>query len=115
MKQGMAYCKDKIAELAKVKTLVGKELEKLKPKCEIPRADGALYYFIKVNTTLSSMALAERLVREYKVAVIPGSAFGVEEVCTLRVSYGALDKETVVGGVGRLVRGLNEILDIGYS
>ena len=111
MKQGMAYCKDKIAELAKVKTLVGKELEKLKPKCEIPRADGALYYFIKVNTTLSSMALAERLVREYKVAVIPGSAFGVEEACTLRVSYGALDKETVVEGVGRLVRGLNEILD----
>jgi len=44
------------------------------------------------------------------VALIPGSAFGVEAPCGLRLSYGALDSGTVVEGVGRLVEGLRAII-----
>jgi aspartate/methionine/tyrosine aminotransferase len=53
--------------------------------------------------------VAERLIREHKVAVIPGFAFGMTEGCYFRVAYGALQKATVSEGVGRLVRGLWEI------
>jgi aspartate/methionine/tyrosine aminotransferase len=56
------------------------------------------------------LTLAERLVREHKVAVIPGSAFGMTEGCYLRVAYGALQKETVAAGIGRLSDGLRAIL-----
>jgi aspartate/methionine/tyrosine aminotransferase len=52
--------------------------------------------------------VAERLVREHLVAVIPGTAFGATDGPYLRVSYGALDAATVVEGVDRLVRGLRE-------
>jgi aspartate/methionine/tyrosine aminotransferase len=52
------------------------------------------------------MTLAERLIREHKVATVPGATFGLTEGCYLRVSYGALAPETVDEGVGRLVRGL---------
>ena len=58
---------------------------------------------------MDSMTLAERLIREHKVAVIPGQAFGVGDVCALRVSFGALDEATVNEGLGRLTRGLKDI------
>jgi aspartate/methionine/tyrosine aminotransferase len=44
------------------------------------------------------------------VAVVPGTAFGMEEGCHLRVAYGALEKQTTAEGIGRLVRGLKKIL-----
>jgi aspartate/methionine/tyrosine aminotransferase len=52
------------------------------------------------------MTRAERLIREHKVAVIPGPAFGMSDGCYFRVAYGALQKETVAEGIGRLVKGL---------
>ena len=55
---------------------------------------------------MDPMALAERLIREHKVAVIPGTAFGMTDGCYFRVAYGALQKATVAEGIGRLVTGL---------
>ncbi|NEO46263.1 MAG: pyridoxal phosphate-dependent aminotransferase, partial [Moorea sp. SIO4A3] len=45
-----------------------------------------------------------------RVAVIPGTAFGIEDGCYLRLAYGALQKETVAEGIERFVAGLKEIL-----
>ena len=59
---------------------------------------------------MDPMVLGERLIREHHVAVIPGPAFGMTEGCVFRVAYGALQKETVAEGIGRLVRGLRAIL-----
>ena len=64
---------------------------------------------------LQPMALAEHLIREHSVAVIPGSAFGVAHGCSIRVSYGALDAETVTEGLGRLVEGLRTIAGVRLS
>jgi aspartate/methionine/tyrosine aminotransferase len=50
------------------------------------------------------------LVKEHGVAAIPGDAFGMVNGCYLRISYGALRPETVAEGVGRLARGIREIL-----
>ena len=72
--------------------------------------DGALYFVLRVHTDQSDVALAERLVREHGVAVIPGSTFGLEDGCYLRVSYGALDGDTVAEGIGRLVRGVRALV-----
>ena len=59
-----------------------------------------------------AMVLAERLIREHRVAVIPGPAFGMTDGCYFRVAYGALQKDTVAEGIGRLVKGLESILRI---
>jgi aspartate/methionine/tyrosine aminotransferase len=56
------------------------------------------------------MAVVERLVTEFGVAVIPGVAFGLTDICHLRIAYGALEPHTVEAGMDRLVRGLEEIL-----
>ena len=55
------------------------------------------------------MTLTERLIREHKVAVTPGSAFGMTDGCYFRVAFGALQRETVAEGIGRLVTGLRAI------
>ena len=50
--------------------------------------------------------LARNLVERCGVAVIPGSAFGVNETCTLRASFGALQSDSAIEGLDRLVQGL---------
>ena len=48
------------------------------------------------------MTIAERLIREFGVAVIPGTTFGMDRGCYLRVAYGALAADTIGEGIGRL-------------
>lgn len=110
MQVGAGYCKTQVERLVEVRELVGAELRKLGDRAVIPPADGAFYYFLKLDTPMKPLALVERLVKEHRVAAIPGNAFGMEDGCYLRVAYGALEKETVKEGIGRLVKGLQAIL-----
>lgn len=107
---GRAYCEPHVRELAAIRDIVFSRLSALAPLATVPAADGAFYCLLQVNTTLDPMTIAERLIREHKVAVIPGPAFGMTEGCYFRVAYGALQKATVAEGIGRLVTGLREIL-----
>jgi aspartate/methionine/tyrosine aminotransferase len=107
---GRAYCEPHVKELAAIREIVVGELAALAPRVTVPAADGAFYCLLRVDTTRDPMAICERLVREHRVAVIPGSAFGMTEGCAFRVAYGALQRQTVAEGVGRLVTGLRAIL-----
>ena len=75
-------------------------------------AEGAFYCFVTVDTAMDPMTLAERLIREHRVAVLPGTTFGRVDGCSFRIAYGALQKATVAEGIGRLVRGIREIVAI---
>ena len=59
---------------------------------------------------MAPLALVERLVKEHRVAAIPGTAFGISKGCSLRVAFGALETATAAEGIGRLVRGLKPIV-----
>ncbi len=106
---GRAYCEPHVQELASIREIVVSRLAALGSIATVPAADGAFYCLMKVNTRLHPIAVAERLIREHKVAVIPGTAFGMTEGCYFRVAYGALQKDTVTEGIGRLVDGLRAI------
>jgi aspartate/methionine/tyrosine aminotransferase len=106
---GRAYCEPHVRALAAIRDIVVSQLSALAPLVSVPAADGAFYCLLKVNTTRDPMTIAERLIREHKVAVIPGPAFGMTDGCYFRVAYGALQKATVAEGVGRLVNGLRAI------
>ena len=110
LKVGRAYCEPHVRELASIRDIVFSELSALAPLATVPAADGAFYALLKVNTDQDPMAITERLIREHKVAVIPGPAFGMKDGCYFRVAYGALQKATVAEGIGRLVNGLRKIL-----
>jgi aspartate/methionine/tyrosine aminotransferase len=77
--------------------------------CDVPPVSGAFYYLIRVHSRLDSMTLTERLIREHKVATIPGSAFADSAPCSIRISYGALEPHAVSEGLNRLVSGLRAL------
>jgi aspartate/methionine/tyrosine aminotransferase len=105
---GRDYCVPHVRELTSIRDIVVERLSSLGSLAEVPAADGAFYCLLRVNTSMDPLALAERLIREHKVAVIPGTAFGMDG-CYFRVAYGALQKDTVAEGIGRLVTGLKAI------
>ena len=107
---GRAYGDRHRPGIEKVRHTLLAELQNLGDVCHVPPADGAFYFLVTVNTKLTAMDLVERLIRDHGVAVIPGTTFGIEGRCAVRVSYGALRPETAIEGVGRLVRGLEAIV-----
>jgi aspartate/methionine/tyrosine aminotransferase len=109
MRVGRAYCAPHVARLDGMRRLMATALSQPEVPCDVPAARGAFYYFVKVHTSLDAMTLTERLIREHRVAVIPGSAFGASQGCHIRVSYGALDAATAQEGVSRLVSGLKAL------
>ncbi|MBW4673286.1 MAG: pyridoxal phosphate-dependent aminotransferase [Desmonostoc geniculatum HA4340-LM1] len=104
------YLKENIAVITQVRQLVIDSLNRLQGLCTITPANGAFYFFLKVHTQMNAFELVKRLIQEYKVAVIPGTTFGIENGCYLRVAYGALQQETAKEGIQRLVLGLQNIV-----
>ena len=107
---GRAYCEPFVRDLAETRGVVLDALRELGPLARVPPADGAFYCLLNVKTDMAPLVLTERLIREHHVAVMPGPAFGLTSGCYLRVAFGALQKETVEEGIGRLVTGLRAIL-----
>lgn len=108
---GVSYSKQHLQQINEVGQLMKQQLLAL-DNVSIGNADGAFYFFLKVDRSMKAMELVEKLIREYGVAVIPGDTFGMENGCYLRVSYGALELETAVVGIERLVRGLESIKNV---
>ena len=109
LRAGASYCRGKLRGMAEVREFARREFAEIASFCAAPVTDGAFYFFLRVDTPLAPLALVERLVKEFKVAAIPGTAFGVEKGCSLRVAFGALAKDTAAEGIGRLVKGLRAI------
>lgn len=110
LEAGAAYCREKLRDIAEIRDVVRRELSSLGARCELPPADGAFYFLLRVQTELPPMRIVERLIQEHRVAVIPGTAFGLTDGCYLRVAYGALQRDAAKEGIGRLVSGLKKIL-----
>ncbi len=110
LQAGIGYCRQKLEAIISVREILLEELDRIRSFCTISAADGAFYFLLKIDTQLGAMEVVERLIREHGVAVIPGTPFGINDGCYLRVAYGALHKETATEGIDRLVRGLETIL-----
>ena len=106
LRVGQAYCAPHVAALDVVRREVHETLKGIADIVEAPATGGAFYVLLRVRTDLDAFTLTRRLIERHKVAVVPGSAFGVTDTCALRISFGALDRESVAAGMGRLVEGL---------
>ncbi len=110
LEAGEAWCRERIATIATVRPIVRELLEPLKEWCVIPETQGAFYSFLRVQAPLEPMDIVRVLIQRFGVAVIPGTTFGMDKGCYLRLSYGALQPETVLEGVGRFVEGIQCLL-----
>jgi aspartate/methionine/tyrosine aminotransferase len=110
LREGRGYCQSHLPVLSRVRREVLDRLAAIAELATVPPALGAFYLFARVDSGLPSIRVAERLVREHKVAVIPGETFGAASGCWLRIAYGSLREETVIEGIDRLVDGLRTIV-----
>jgi aspartate/methionine/tyrosine aminotransferase len=110
LETGSSYCLEHLDTIRKVRAIVLEELSAITDLCGIPAAQGAFYFLLRLSQDLDAMRVAERLIREHGVALIPGNAFGLTETCQLRISYGALTEATAREGTQRLVQGLRKLL-----
>ena len=113
LEAGADWCRPRIEAFAPGRELLLESLAGLGGRVEAPPANGAFYVFIRVDAgrDLDDMAVVRELIVRHGVAAVPGSAFGVDEGCSLRLSYGAVDPDTMAVGARRLVDGLRAITD----
>ncbi len=88
--EGLYSGKKSVEEMKKEyrrrREFVVSELNDMGLKCHMP--EGAFYAFPSVKSTgLNCMDFAQRLLKEQKVAVVPGTAFGDEFTDNIRISY----------------------------
>ena len=103
------YPREKLPTLAATRAAVREILAGL-DGCEVPRADGAFYFLLRLATDRAPMEVAEFLIRQHRVAVIPGDAFGLTHGCHLRVAYAAFPHDVILEGFHRLVNGVQAVL-----
>ena len=109
LKTGVNYCQKYLPDLILIREKFLQKLNSIKDICTVAPTAGAFYFFLKLHSEISDLELVKKLITNYKVAVLPGSTFGIKNGCYLRVAYGALEPETAVEALNRLVTGLQEI------
>ena len=103
---GRQWVEARLASIAAVRRIALDALAGLGQRVTVPRADGAFYFLVRVHRGGDSVRLVERLIRKHRIAVIPGTAFGMDDDCYLRIGYGAVDAVTMREGMERLTGGI---------
>ncbi len=106
---GRAWANAHFDALRRSRDSVRRGLEGLKGLCTLPPADGAFYFYITLPKGPDPLNLVRKLVSQYKVAVVPGNAFG-SDGCRLRISYGALSPDNAQAAIDRLAEGLRRLI-----
>ncbi|MEA5466044.1 pyridoxal phosphate-dependent aminotransferase [Leptothoe sp. PORK10 BA2] len=103
------YLSRHVSAIEKVRERILQKLKALPESCQIVVPNGAFYFFLKVNSELSDLALVKQLIEKNKVATLPGQSFGMQDGCYLRISYGSLTLENASLGIDRLAKGIQEL------
>jgi len=107
LRRGDAEVKAMKREYDRRRRLFVSELERLGLPCFEPK--GAFYAFPSIEGTgLSSEEFAEQLLKEQKVAAVPGNAFGESGEGFIRCSY-ATSREEILEAVDRIERFLADL------
>lgn len=99
---------DYIKTFTKRRKIVMDALKKT-DKMTIVQPAGTYYAFPKFTTPVDDYDFAVRALRNAKVAVVPGSAFGLGGESHIRISYGC-DDDILKQGMERLVNYVNAII-----
>jgi aspartate/methionine/tyrosine aminotransferase len=111
LKLGRAWVQPKVEQLARVRAAVHASLAKLGPLVQFPRTQGAFYVLMRLPGVDDALAFNRAMIEKHRVATIPGFAFGLTDTRAAnyqRLSYGALDAQTVAQGVQRYVAAVKD-------
>ena len=109
LQSGADYCRNKLLDISQCRTAVIDQLMGATDLFETVYTDGAFYFLLKINTEMNDVTLVKKLISDFKVAAIPGSAFGLSDSCYLRISYGKLTGASAETGIKRIINGLRTL------
>lgn len=110
MQQGKTWCDQQQKPIQESREIVVSALDDIAEICIYPKSMGAFYFYLKIDTDISSVDICERLIKQHGVAVIPGVTFGSIDGTYLRIAYGAMTPQTAGEGIQRFVRGITAIV-----
>jgi len=111
LQAGADYCRPYVEDMAIVRRQGTDVLRALGDTVHLLPNSGAFYLFAEVpGYDGDGLELARSLIEHFGVAVIPGSAFGVTDRCAFRASFGALQSDSAIAGLDRLVTGLRSLV-----
>ena len=106
---GRPWVEERIEAIAAVRRIALDGLNGLGSRVTVPRADGAFYFLVRVQRGGDPVDIVERLILEHRIAVIPGTAFGMDDGCYLRIGYGAVDGPTMEEAMERFAEGITAL------
>ncbi len=102
LEEGDGFIRTMVGRCAEARAIMVEGLSRLKGVTVFP-PDGAFYLMARIETDETSLDLAFRLLREAKVGVAPGTAFGPEGEGFIRICF-AISPELAREAVARLAR-----------
>ncbi|MGK7882116.1 MAG: pyridoxal phosphate-dependent aminotransferase [Crocosphaera sp.] len=111
LKVGKKYCKNHLQQINQVRKIFIQYIQEINDICTLVPSEGGFYFFLRIHTEMNDFELVKKLIENYKIAVLPGSTFGMKKGCYLRIAYGALQQETATKGIERLVQGLKHLIN----
>ncbi|WP_394752068.1 pyridoxal phosphate-dependent aminotransferase [Crenothrix sp.] len=109
LQTGIAYCKNQLLPLTEVRHYMITQLQGLEHVCQTSVTAGAIYFLLKLNTDRNDLEVLHTLIRDFKIAALPGSAFGLTDGCYLRISYGMLNHASAEIAMQRLIKGITTL------
>lgn len=73
--------------------------------------NGAFYIFVPIPRSLDEAGVVKLFATEFKILLVPGSAFGMEN--HMRVSYGSIKPSEVEEVAKRLMKGFSTVCSLG--
>ena len=109
LEAGMEFVSQKCKVMSKKRAIILDMLEGLPCLNNSLVSEGAFYVMLDIDCSMKDLQLVKSLITEFRVATLPGSAFGIDQGCHIRLSYGALSDVEICTGLGRLKEGLNAL------
>lgn len=106
LQAGKGFWKPKVEHLASVREMVMDQLSELRNDASVAEAKGAFYFLIKLPHQDDPLDVIRHLISRHSVAAIPGTAFGLQDGCFIRLAYAALESDSLREGIGRFVSGI---------
>jgi aspartate/methionine/tyrosine aminotransferase len=109
LQSGQAWCKPQLQRMAEIRDQFQDKLRSFS-FTRASQCNGAFYVLLELDTPMKDVDVVHQLISKHGIAPLPGSTFGINDRCVLRLSFGTLDASQVEVALERLERGIGQII-----
>ncbi|GAB5402690.1 MAG: pyridoxal phosphate-dependent aminotransferase [Aureliella sp.] len=104
--EGRSWCRKRIAGIEESRQLALAFSAEASGSWRFSKPDGGFYLLATLDQDLDDVQVCRGMIEQHKIAVLPGSTFGIHDRCTLRISFGGIAGNDLEAALQRLKCGL---------